>query len=138
MNKDNLVKQLQLIYGYECQVCNIAKSVTYIHLVSLAVIRYSRNLNKRKSRRNKRRLPEINNYQLNNLLPVCNPCQVKQFNSNIYQLISLIQLKAIDRLRLQHDYPELITAGNIQNLHKLLASQNKHNERNHDASQKIT
>ncbi len=122
MNKANLLSELQSIYGAQCQICNEKAANTFIHLVPLKVVRYARNLNKRKNRQYKRKLPEILNYQINNLLPVCVQCQVKQFNLDIYKLLSLQQLEIIDKQRQEHGYPELLTAGNIRMLHKLLAN----------------
>jgi len=126
MNKVNLLSELQSIYGAQCQICNRVGANTFISLIPLQVIRYARNLNKRKNRRHKRKLPEIANYQINNLLPVCNQCQVKQFNSDIYKLISLHQLEVIDKQRQKHGYPELLAAGNIRTLHRLLINKDNH------------
>jgi hypothetical protein len=125
MNKANLLSELQLIYGAECQICYQEIANTFIHLVPLKVVRYARNLNKRKNRQHKRKLPEITNYQLNNLLPTCSECQVKQFKLDIYKLLSSEQLKIIDKQRKRLGYPELLTAGNIRMLHKLLINNNQ-------------
>ena len=133
MNKDRIMEQLWLIYGRYCAICNNTNSEIFIHLVPLKTIRYARNLNKRKNRKHKRILPELSNYQLNNLLPVCKVCQIN-YAGDIYKFSNTNLLERIDKVRIKFGFPELVGASNTRKLHKLLTTNNIDDERKNNAS----
>ena len=119
-----VLEQLKAIYGELCIICQTNLATELYFIIPQANLKHARKLNKRGNRSKRAMRPVVANNSLDNLLPVCQSCKIKDQRS-AYLSISQGDRMRIDALRAQQGFTLIHSCSCQRELHRLISNNQK-------------